>query len=104
MPLKTVLLRHFEVIALILGHLDLPGPGGARAPGVDVDVDLVASVGGGDPHVLAGVNSANDRRHCAPGVAHCQGVSLAVSHQQPPFVDICSRSSGVIGHRTRYVH
>ena len=103
MPLKTVLLRHFEVITLILSHFDLPGPGDARAPSINVNVDLVARVGGGDPHVLAGVNSANDRRDRAPGVAHCQGVSFAVSHQQPIFVGISSHSS-IISHRTRYVH
>ena len=91
MPLKTVLLRHLKVLTLVLGHLDLPGPGDARVPGVHVDVDLVAGVGGGDKHVLAGVNSADDRRNCTPRVANSESVSGAVSHQQTPFdfISIC---------------
>ena len=79
MVLETVLLGHHHVAALVLGHLDLPLPGGPGGPGVDVDVDLVAGVGGGDPHVLAGVVAADGGRGGAPWVADSQGVSGAVS-------------------------
>ena len=72
MILKALLLRHHHVAALILGHLDLPLPGGRGGPSVDVDVDLVAGVGGGDPHVLPGVVSTYCGRHGAPGVADSQ--------------------------------
>ena len=90
MILQTVQLGHHQVVALVLGHLDLPLPGGGGGPGVDVDVDLVAGVGGGDPHVLASVNSANDRRHSSSRVANSQGISGAVSNEQTPFIGICS--------------
>ena len=65
MILETVLLGHHKVAALVLGHFDLPLPGGGCGPGVDVDVDLVAGVGGGDPHVLAGVVATDDGRRGA---------------------------------------
>ena len=48
------------VLAGVLGRLDLPLPGGGRRPGVDVDLDLVALIRGGDKHVLTGVVAAND--------------------------------------------
>ena len=79
MILKTVQLGHHQVVALVLGHLDLPLPGGASGPGVDVNVDLVAGVGGGDPHVLAGVIATDGGRHGAPRVADSQRVSGAVT-------------------------
>ena len=63
MILETVQLGHHQVVALVLGHLDLPHPGGEGGPGVDVDADLVAAVGGGDPHVLPGVVATDGGRH-----------------------------------------
>ena len=74
MVLETVQLGHHQVVALVLGHLDLPLPGGGSGPGVDVDVDLVAGVGGGDPHVLPGVVATDGGRHGAPGVTESQSV------------------------------
>ena len=62
MILETVLLWHHQITALVLGHLDLPLPGGASGPSVDVYVDLVAGVGGGDPHVLPGVVATDGGR------------------------------------------
>ena len=99
MPLKTILLRHLKGMALKLGHLDLPASSDARVPGVHVDVDLVAGVGGGDPHVLASVNSADGGRHSSPRIANSQGVSGAVSNEQTPFVSICSFGSIIGGWR-----
>ena len=86
MILETVLLRRHHVAALVLGHLDLPLPGGASGPGVDVDVDLVAGVGGGDPHMLPGVVATDGGRHGAPGVADSQGVCGAVTQLGPQQV------------------
>ena len=55
MVLEAILLRSHQVSTFVLSHLDLPLPGGPSGPGVNVNVDLVAGVGGGDPHVLASV-------------------------------------------------
>ena len=55
MVLETVLLGHHHVAALVLGHLDLPLPGGRRAGRVDIDGDDVAGGRGRDVHVLASV-------------------------------------------------
>ena len=76
--LEAVLVGHHHVPALILGHLHGPLPGGGRGPGVNVDVDLVAGVGGGHPHVLARVVAADGGRDGAAGVGHGQGVRGAV--------------------------
>ena len=65
--LETVQLGHHHVAAHVLGHLDLPLPGCASGPGVDVDIDLVAGVGGRHPHVLPGVVATDDRRRGEPG-------------------------------------
>ena len=83
MILETVLSRRHHVPTLVLGHLDLPLPGCASGTGVNVDVDLVAGVGGGDPHVLPGVVATDGGRHGAPGVADSQGVSGAVTQLGP---------------------
>ena len=99
MVLQTFLLGHHEVAALVLGHLDLPLPGGPGGPGVDVDVDLVAGVGGGDPHVLAGVVAADGGRDGAPGVADSQGVRVAVSHVGAMEVSAGRGGVGSIGDR-----
>ena len=74
MPLQAVLLGHHEVIALKLGHLDLPRPRDARASSVHINVNLVAGVRGGDPHVLPGVDSTYYRRGCSTWVADSQCV------------------------------
>ena len=79
MVLEAVLLRHHHVPALVLGHLDLPLPGGGRGPRVDVDVDRVTGVGGGHPHVLARVVAAYSGRDCTTWVCDGQGVRQAVS-------------------------
>ena len=102
-PLKTVLLWHIEVITLVLSHLDIPSSGGASSTGVDVKIELVAFIRSRDPHVLASINSTNYWWDSSPRVSNSQGVSGAVSHEQPPFVGISSSSAAVIGHRTRYV-
>ena len=81
MPLQAVLLGHHQVIALKLGHLDLPRPRDPRAASVHINVDLVAGVRGGDPHVLPGVNSTYYRRGCSSRVADSQCVCGAVSNQ-----------------------
>ena len=100
--MKTVLLWHIEVITLVLSHLDIPVSGGSGT-GVDVKIELVALIRSGDPHVLASINSTNYWWDSSPRVSNSQGVSGAVSHEQPPFVGICSRSSAaVIGHRICY--
>ena len=93
MILETVLLRHHHVAALILSHLDLPLPGGASGPSVDVNVDLVAGVRGGDPHVLASVVATDGGRHSAPGVADSQGVCVAVSNVGA--MEVGAGSSGI---------
>ena len=80
MILETVLLWHHHVPALVLGHLDLPLPGGASGPSVDVNVDLVAGVGGEDPHVLPGVVATDGGRHSTPWVTNSQGVCGAVTN------------------------
>ena len=90
MVLEAVLLRGHHVPTLVLSHLDLPLPGGASGPGVNVNVDLVAGVGGGDPHVLASVVATDGGRHSTPWVTNSQGVSGAVSNEQTPFIGICS--------------
>ena len=61
MVLQTVLLRSILVPALVLSHLDLPVPGHG-GPGVDVEGDGDAGGAGRDVHVLAGVESTDDRR------------------------------------------
>ncbi len=68
-----------KVIALKLGHLDLPSSGGGSGPSVDVKIYLVTLVIGGDPHVLPGVVAADDGWHGAPRVGHSHGVSVTVS-------------------------
>ena len=78
--LETVLTRHHHVATLILSHLDLPLPCGASGPSVDVNVDLVAGVRGGDPHVLAGVVATDGGRHSTPRVTNSQGVCGAVTN------------------------
>ena len=95
--MQTFLLGHHEVATLVLGHLDLPLPGGPGGPGVYVDVDLVAGVGGGDPHVLAGVVAADDGRDGAPRVADSQGVRGAVSDIGSMEVGIGRGGVGSIG-------
>ena len=97
MILEAVLARHHHVPALVLGHLDLPLPGCASGPGVDVNVDLVAGVGGGDPHVLAGVIATDGGRHSAPGVADSQGVCGAVTNVGAMEVGAGSGGVGSIG-------
>ena len=104
MILKTVLLRHHHVATLVLGHLDLPLPGGPSGPGVDVDVDLVAGVGGGDPHVLAGVVAADGGWDGAPGVADSQRVSGAVSDVGAMKVGVCRGGVDSIGDRSGQDH
>ena len=104
MILKTVLLRHHHVAALVLGHLDLPLPGGASGPGVNVDVDLIARVGGGDPHVLASVVATDGGRHSTPRVTDSQGVSGAVTHLGPQQVGVGGWSLSCIGDRGSQHH
>ena len=79
MVLEAVLLRHHQVPALVLRHLDLPLPRSCGGPRVDVDVDGVTGVGGGHPHVLAGVVAADGGRDCTTWVCDGQGVRQAVS-------------------------
>ena len=76
--LEAVLLRHHQVPALVLRHLDLPLPRSCGGAGVYVDVDGVAGVGGGHPHVLARVVATDGGRDGTPGVGHGQGVRHAV--------------------------
>ena len=95
MILETVLLRHHQVAALVLGHLDLPLPGGRGAPSVDVDVDLVTLGRGGHPHVLPSVGAADDGRCGAPWVTDRHGVSGAVSEISSVKVGV--GSSGISG-------
>ena len=102
-PLKTVLLRHVEVIALILGHLDIPGSGGSGSS-VKVKVEGVALLRSGNPHMLASILTTDDRRNSSPRVSNGQGVGGAVSHQQTPFPNISSWPTTVIGHWIRYRH
>ena len=102
--METVQLWHHQVIALILGHLDLPLPGGASGPGVDVDVDLVAGVGGGDPHVLPSVVTTDGGRHGAPGVADSQGVRGTVTDVGAVEVGVGSGGISSIGHRGTQHH
>ena len=66
MILQTVLLRSPEVAALVLGHLDVPGPGGGGGEGVDVQGDGHTGGAGGHPHVLPGVVATDDRRGGEP--------------------------------------
>ena len=79
MILEAVLFWSNRVKALILGHFDAPCSGGSGGPGVDVDVDLIAGVGGGHPHVLARVVAADGGRDCTTWVCDGQGVRQAVS-------------------------
>ena len=78
-PLKTFLLWRLEVITLKLGHFDLPGSGCARRPSVNVKIDHVAGVGGGNPHMLPGVVATDDWRCGAPWVTDSHCVCIAVS-------------------------
>ena len=82
MILETVLLWHHHVAALILSHLDLPLPGGGGGPGVYVNVDLVALVGGGDVHVLTSVVTTNNRRSIATRTSHSKCVINAISDKR----------------------
>ena len=63
-----------------LFYLYLPFPCGGGGARVNVDVDRVALVGGGDKHVLAGVVSADDRGGPAPGVGDGHGVANVDVH------------------------
>ena len=67
MILEAVLLRSPEVAALVLRHLDVPGPGGRGGGGVDVEGDGDTGVTGWDPHVLPGVVATDDRGRVEPG-------------------------------------
>ena len=58
--------------------------------GVDVDVDLVALVRGGDEHVLPAVVAADDWRGGVPGVEHLRHFSSDMRDEkirQPSQVD-----------------
>ena len=57
--LETVLLRSHEVPALVLSHLDVPGPGGGGGGRVDINGDGHTGGAGGDKHVLPGVVAAD---------------------------------------------
>ena len=65
--LEAVLVWSHHVPALVLRHLDLPLPGGGRGARVYVDVDGVAGVGGGHPHVLSSVVATDNGRFTAFG-------------------------------------
>ena len=68
--LQAVLLGDVEVVipALVLGHLDVPGPGGGGGGGgVDVQGDGHTGGAGRHPHVLPGVVATDDRRGGEPG-------------------------------------
>ena len=62
-------------------YFDLPLPSSGGGTSVDVDVDLVALVGGRDPHMLTGVVAADNRRRHRVRRAHRQGVDGAVAHE-----------------------
>ena len=64
MVLQAVLLGDDEVVvpALVLSHLDAPGPGGGGGGRVDINVDGHTGGTGGNPHVLPGVVAADDWR------------------------------------------
>ena len=81
MVLEAVLLRHHHVPALVLRHLDLPLPRSCGGPGVNVDVDGVAGVGGWHPHVLARVVATDGGRAGPAGVGDCQGVRGTVPNK-----------------------
>ena len=83
------MLRGHKVIALKLGHLDLPTSCSGSRTSVDVKIDLVTGVVGRDPHVLPGVVATDDGRHCAPRVGHSHGVSVTVSEFPTQFYMIC---------------
>ena len=59
--LQAVLLGDDEVVvpALVLSHLDVPGPGGGGGGRVDINVDGHTGGTGGDEHVLPGVVAAD---------------------------------------------
>ena len=96
--LQAVLARYHQVAALVLRnlqhtpasclktfllkcHLNLPLPRGGGAAGIDVDIDGVALVGGGDEHVLAGVVATDDGRTGSTRHPHRQAVHSAVPHE-----------------------
>ena len=60
--LEAVLLRYLEIVvpALVLRHLDVPGPGGGGGGGVDVQGDGHTGGAGRHPHVLPGVVATDD--------------------------------------------
>ena len=103
-PLKTILLWRLEVITLKLGHFDLPGSGCASRPSVNVKIDHVAGVWGGNPHVLPGVVATDDWRWGSPWVADSHRVCITVSKFPAQFViECCSiRSSSRISYWTSY--
>ena len=61
MVLQAVLLGDDEVVvpALVLSHLDVPGPGGGGGGRVDINGDGHTGGAGGDEHVLPGVVAAD---------------------------------------------
>ena len=62
MILEAVLLWSHQVAALVLRHLDVPGPGGRGGGGVDVKGDGDTGVTGRHPHVLSSVIATDDGR------------------------------------------
>ena len=69
----VVLICHFLVVDMIVFrplHHGPHLPGGGGGARVDVDLDLVALVGGRHEHVLPGVVAADDRRGGVAGVQH----------------------------------
>ena len=59
MVLQTVLLWSHPVAALVLSHLDVPGPAGGGGGRVDINGDCHTGGAGGDEHVLPGVVAAD---------------------------------------------
>ena len=59
--LQAVLLGDDEVVvpALVLSHLDVPGPAGGGGGRVDINGDGHTGGAGGDEHVLPGVVAAD---------------------------------------------
>ena len=69
----VVLICHFLVVDMIVFRSLHHGPhlpGGGGGARVDVDLDLVALVGGRHEHVLPGVVAADDRGGRVAGVQH----------------------------------